>query len=164
MRLFHLTSYRNWCSHDSRTPQRTMFHFSHKSQIAASCTVFRYQQEKLSHSLTYTHSMKVEHFTLNLHHLRQLYGPIRTFASLMDLSQSALFFLPLFQVFNFAFINICLYTAPPSIFFNTSINSLWMFFFLIMNVVMLWFHAPYLIPDTSFMQSESPQHRLLTKT
>jgi hypothetical protein len=33
---------------------------------------------------------------------------MRTFASLMDFSQSALFFLPLITVFNFASIHICL--------------------------------------------------------
>jgi hypothetical protein len=34
------------------------------------------------------------------------YSPMRTFASLMDFSQSALFF-ELFPVFNFAFVNVC---------------------------------------------------------
>jgi hypothetical protein len=38
-----------------------------------------------------------------------------TFISLMDFSHSALFYWLLYPVVNFAFINICLYTVPPSI-------------------------------------------------
>ena len=45
------------------------------------------------------------------------YSPLRTFASLMDFSHSAVFLL-LFPVFNFAFINVCLYTVLPSGFWS----------------------------------------------
>ena len=38
---------------------------------------------------------------------------MQAFSSLMDFSQSDVFW-PLFPVFNSAFINICLYTVPPS--------------------------------------------------
>ena len=45
------------------------------------------------------------------------------FTSFMDFSLSALFFWPLFPVYNFASTNICLYTDPPSI-FGRSLNPL----------------------------------------
>jgi len=44
--------------------------------------------------------------------LRWHYSLTRTFTSLIDLSQSALF-IDLFPVFNFPFINTCLCTDPP---------------------------------------------------
>jgi len=42
-------------------------------------------------------------------YLRWYYSPMQTFASFMDFSQSMQFFLPLFPIFNFAFINISLF-------------------------------------------------------
>jgi hypothetical protein len=42
---------------------------------------------------------------------RRHYSPMRTFATSMDFSQTALFF-DLFPVFNFASINVCLHTVP----------------------------------------------------
>ena len=62
-------------------------------------------------------------FLLLLLLLRQHYSPMRTFASLNDLSQSALFFY-LFPVFNFPFINICLYIVPSSVFWSSSIVTI----------------------------------------
>ena len=57
---------------------------------------------------------------------------MRTFAYLIDFSQSAMFFLPLFPSCNFAFINICLYTVPPSVFwslcYSTSLNIIVKYF------------------------------------
>jgi hypothetical protein len=46
-----------------------------------------------------------------------------TFTSLMVFSQSALFFLPLLQICNVAFINICLYTIPHSNLLSSSLIS-----------------------------------------
>jgi hypothetical protein len=52
--------------------------------------------------------------------LRRHYSPMQTFASLMDISQSPLFLLPVFPVFNFASIYIRLYTVIPSVFWSSS--------------------------------------------
>ena len=51
------------------------------------------------------------------------YSPRRAFPSWTDVSQSALFFWPLFPVCNFALINICLYTVPPSVFWSSSYST-----------------------------------------
>ena len=54
--------------------------------------------------------------------LRWHCSSVWTFASLIDFSQSALFFfsLPLYAICNFSFINIRLYTVPPSVFSSSS--------------------------------------------
>jgi len=56
--------------------------------------------------------------TLLLLLLRRHYSPMQTPASLMDFSESDVFW-PLFPVFNFASINICLHTVPPSVFWSS---------------------------------------------
>ena len=56
--------------------------------------------------------------------LRWHYSPMQTFASLMDCPQSTLFFWPIFPVFNFASVNICLYAVPPSVFFGRPLSRL----------------------------------------
>jgi len=56
--------------------------------------------------------------TLLLLLLRRHYSQMQTPASLMDFSQSDVFW-PLFPGFNFASINICLHTVPPSVFWSS---------------------------------------------
>ena len=47
------------------------------------------------------------------------YSLMQTSTSKMDFSPSAVF-LPHFPMFNFAFINVCLYTTPPLVFWSSS--------------------------------------------
>ena len=99
--------------------------------------------------------------------LRRHYIPMRTFAQIMDFCKWALFFDLSFRFFNFASINVCLYTVPPFFFGRPVVTLLWGLLlntcltFLLLSILLSWPIQINRLILTNEIISESPQSSII---